>query len=141
MCQSPFIPDGSWHDRLGDLGVQHRSRHGRPPVCIVLDLDEVAAYWLAAGDEQHIDRASQLRLLLPRHRRAGSSLGRIADPVFFIRERVHFAAAVLANECSSPYPLNLSPMLTGGLSRGAAARYPATAGMPQRTGALREKLA
>src|SRR3546814_17114214 len=39
--QSPFIPDGSWFDRLGTTWVFNTGlQHGRPPVHIVLDLDE-----------------------------------------------------------------------------------------------------
>ena len=49
--QSPFIPDGSWFDRLGTTWVFNAGlQHGRPPVYIVLDLDEDAAFWLAAGE-------------------------------------------------------------------------------------------
>ena len=61
--QSPFIPDGSWFDRLGTTWVFNTGlQHGRPPVCIVLDLDEDTAFWLAAGEAQRIDlRAPLLR--------------------------------------------------------------------------------
>ena len=82
--QSPFIPDGSWYDRLGTTWVFNTGlQHGRPPVCIVLDLDEGTAFWLAAGEAQCIDlRAPLLRPA------AGIenpppwliSLGRIAEP-------------------------------------------------------------
>src|SRR5258708_1750283 len=38
--QSPFIPDGSWFDRLGTTwGFNTGLQHGRPPVSILLDLD------------------------------------------------------------------------------------------------------
>ena len=56
---------------------------GRPPICIVLDIDEGAAFWLAAGEAQCID------LQAPLQRPAApisdpppwlTSLGRIADP-------------------------------------------------------------
>jgi hypothetical protein len=65
--QSPFIPDGSWFDRLGTTWVFNTGlQHGRPPVCIVLDLDEGAAFWLAAGEAQCIDlRAPLLRPAAP----------------------------------------------------------------------------
>jgi hypothetical protein len=83
--QSPFIPDGSWFDRLGTTWVFNTGlQHGRPPVCIVLDLDEDTAFWLAAGEAQRID------LRAPLARPAAEianpppwliSLGRIAEPV------------------------------------------------------------
>jgi hypothetical protein len=82
--QSPFIPDGSWFDRLGATWIFNSGlQHGRPPVYIVLDLDEDAAFWLAAGEAQRID------LRAPLARPAAEienpppwliSLGRIADP-------------------------------------------------------------
>ena len=61
--QSPFIPDGSWFDRIGTTWVFNTGlQHGRPPVYLVLDLDEDAAFWLAAGEAQRIDlRAPLLR--------------------------------------------------------------------------------
>jgi Icc-related predicted phosphoesterase len=82
--QSPFIPDGSWYDRLGDTWVFNAGlQPGRPPVHIVLDIDEGQAFWLAAGEAQYIDLNAPLR------RPASpvvdppewlTSLGRIADP-------------------------------------------------------------
>lgn len=82
--QSPFIPDGSWYDRLGDTWVFNAGlQPGRPPVYIVLDIDAGKAFWLAAGDAQCID------LNAPLQRPAApvvdppewlTSLGRIADP-------------------------------------------------------------
>jgi hypothetical protein len=84
--QSPFIPDGSWFDRLGATWVFNAGlQAGRPPVHIVLDIDDGTAFWLAAGDEQVID------LNAPLQRPAApvmnppawlTSLGRIADPIF-----------------------------------------------------------
>ena len=54
--QSPFIPDGSWFDRLGDTWVFNAGlQPGRPPVYIVLDIDEGAAFWLSA-EASTIDR-------------------------------------------------------------------------------------
>jgi hypothetical protein len=83
--QSPFIPDGSWFDRLGATWVFNAGlQPGRPPVHIVLDIEDGKAFWLAAGDEQFID------LNAPRQRPAAAvadppawltSLGRIADPM------------------------------------------------------------
>jgi Icc-related predicted phosphoesterase len=83
--QSPFIPDGSWFDRLGTPGVYNPGLPpGRPPVHIVLDIDEGTAFWLSAGDAQWID------LNAPMQRPAApvihppawlTSLGRIADPI------------------------------------------------------------
>ncbi len=69
--QSPFIPDGSWFDRLGSTWVFNTT-------------DDGTAFWLAAGDEQYID------LNAPLQRPAApvtdppawlTSLGRIADPI------------------------------------------------------------
>jgi hypothetical protein len=82
--QSPFIPDGSWFDRLGTTWVFNTGlQHGRPPVYIVLDLDEGTAFWLAAGEAQCIDLRAPLRR--PAADIANPppwliSLGRIADP-------------------------------------------------------------
>ena len=82
--QSPFIPDGSWFDRLGATWVFNTGlQHGRPPVHIVLDLDEGAAFWLAAGEAQRIDLRAPCsgRRRKSRTRRRGSyRLGRIAEP-------------------------------------------------------------
>jgi Icc-related predicted phosphoesterase len=82
--ESPFIPDGSWFDRLGTTWVFNTGlQHGRPPVCIVLDLDEGTAYWLAAGEAQCIDlRAPLLRPAAPVQNPPPwlISLDRIADP-------------------------------------------------------------
>ena len=83
--QSPFIADGSWFDRLGDTWVFNTGlQHGRPPVCIVLDLDAETAFWLAAGEEQCIDlRAPLLRPAAPVRNPPPwlTSLGRIAETV------------------------------------------------------------
>ena len=60
--QSPFIPDGSWFDRLGDTWVFNTGlQHGRPPVYLVVDLDEDTAFWLAAGEAQRVDLRGPLR--------------------------------------------------------------------------------
>ena len=82
--QSPFIPDGSWFDRLGDSWVFNAGlQPGRPPVYIVLDIDDGKAFWLSAADARWIDLAAPLQ------RPAAEiidppqwliSLGRIADP-------------------------------------------------------------
>jgi len=54
--QSPFITDGSWFDRLGDTWVLNTGlQPGRPPTCIVLDIDRGTAFWLAAGEQRWID--------------------------------------------------------------------------------------
>ena len=59
--QSPFIPDGSWFDRLGDTWVFNTGlQPGRPPVYIVLDIDEGSAFWLSAGAAQSIDLRAPL---------------------------------------------------------------------------------
>jgi hypothetical protein len=82
--QSPFIPDGSWFDRLGATWVFNSGlQPGRPPVHIVLDIDYETAFWLSAGDEQYIDL--NMPLLRPAALVANppkwlTSLGRIADP-------------------------------------------------------------
>src|SRR5216683_2127027 len=50
--ESPFIPDGSWFDRLGPTWVFNTGRlPGRPPTHIVLEIDGGTAFWLAAGDQ------------------------------------------------------------------------------------------
>jgi Icc-related predicted phosphoesterase len=82
--QSPFIPEGSWFDRLGETWTFNAGLEpGRPPVHIVLDIDDGAAFWLSAEDQQRID------LTAPLQRPAApvvhppawlTSLGRIADP-------------------------------------------------------------
>jgi Icc-related predicted phosphoesterase len=84
--QSPFIPDGSWFDRLGPTWVFNTGRlPGRPPTHIVLDIDSGTAFWLAPGDQQWID------LDAPLQRPAApvaeppdwlTSLGQIPDPFF-----------------------------------------------------------
>jgi Icc-related predicted phosphoesterase len=87
--QSPFIPDGSWFDRLGPTWVFNTGRlPGRPPTHIVLDIDSGTAFWLAPGDQQRID------LDAPLQRPAApvaeppdwlTSLGQIPDPFFSSR--------------------------------------------------------
>jgi Icc-related predicted phosphoesterase len=60
--QSPFIPDGSWFDRLGDTWVFNTGlQPGRPPAYVVIDFDESRTYWLAAGEAQWIDLGAPLR--------------------------------------------------------------------------------
>jgi len=82
--QSPFIPDGSWFDRLGDSWVFNAGlQPGRPPVYIVLDIDEGTAFWLAAGEAQWIDLDAPLQRPARPVATAPEwliSLGRIADP-------------------------------------------------------------
>jgi Icc-related predicted phosphoesterase len=82
--QSPFIPDGSWFDRLGDTWVFNAGlQAGRPPVYVVIDIDDGTAFWLAAGDAQYIDLNAPLRRPAAPvdHPPAWlTSLGRIADP-------------------------------------------------------------
>ncbi|MBR0758348.1 metallophosphoesterase [Bradyrhizobium jicamae] len=83
--QSPFIPDGSWFDRIGDSWVFNAGlQPGRPPVYIVLDIEAGQAFWLAAGEAQQIDLTQALQ------RPAAPvvqppdwliSLDRIADPI------------------------------------------------------------
>jgi Icc-related predicted phosphoesterase len=83
--QSPFITDGSWFDRLGDSWVFNTGlQPGRPPVYIVLDLDEAKAFWLPAGDARYIDlRAPLLRPALPITQPPPwlITLDQIADPI------------------------------------------------------------
>jgi Icc-related predicted phosphoesterase len=82
--QSPFIADGSWFDRLGDTWVFNTGlQPGRPPVYIVLDLDEGAAFWLAADDARSIDLKAPLARPAAKIQMAPPwliSLDRIADP-------------------------------------------------------------
>jgi hypothetical protein len=83
--QSPFITDGSWYDRLGDTWVFNTGlQPGRPPVYIVLDLDEELAFWLPAGDARYIDLKAELkRPALPITKPPDwlITLDRIADPI------------------------------------------------------------
>lgn len=82
--QSPFIPDGSWFDRLGDTWVFNTGlQPGRPPAYIVLDLDEAKAFWLSAEEAQSIDLKAPLTRPAATIQAAPSwltSLDRIADP-------------------------------------------------------------
>lgn len=83
--QSPFIPNGSWFDRLGETWVFNAGlQPGRPPTYIVLDLGAETAFWLSATNAEWID------LKAPLQRPANhitdvpdwlTSLGRIADPI------------------------------------------------------------
>jgi Icc-related predicted phosphoesterase len=83
--QSPFIADGSWFDRLGDTWVFNAGlQPGRPPVYIVLDINEAKAFWLPAGDARYIDLAAPLlRPALPIVQPPPwlITLDRIADPI------------------------------------------------------------
>jgi Icc-related predicted phosphoesterase len=82
--QSPFIPAGSWYDRVRTTWVFNAGlQPGRPPTYIVLDLDEGAAFWLAAGERQWIDLNAPLqRPAAPIEDSPAwlTSLGRIPDP-------------------------------------------------------------
>jgi hypothetical protein len=82
--QSPFITDGSWFDRLGQSWVFNAGlQPGRPPTCIVLDLDAGKAFWLAAGEAQWIDLNALLKRPAAPIEAAPdwlTSLDRIADP-------------------------------------------------------------
>lgn len=82
--QSPFIADGSWFDRVGESWVFNTGlQPGRPPTCIVLDLDADKAFWLAAGEAQWIDLNAPLtRPAAPIEAAPDwlTSLDQIADP-------------------------------------------------------------
>ena len=82
--QSPFIADGSWFDRLSDTWVFNTGlQPGRPPVYIVLDIDEGTAFWLSAGDAQTIDLKAPLTRPAAPVRVAPpwlTSLDQISDP-------------------------------------------------------------
>jgi Icc-related predicted phosphoesterase len=84
--QSPFIPDGSWFDRLGATWTFNTGRlPGRPPTHIVLEIERGTAFWLAAGEEQWIDLNSPLqRPAAPVSDPPAwlASLGRIPDPIY-----------------------------------------------------------
>lgn len=83
--QSPFIPEGSWYDRLGDTWVFNTGlQPGRPPVYIVLDIDEAKAFWLPAGDARYIDLEAPLRrpaLPIVQPPPWLTALDRIVDPI------------------------------------------------------------
>jgi Icc-related predicted phosphoesterase len=82
--QAPFIPDGSWFDRLGATWVFNAGlQFGRPPVFVVLDTDAGKAFWLSAGDAESIDLDAPLQRPAASIAQAPAwltSLGRIADP-------------------------------------------------------------
>jgi hypothetical protein len=82
--QSPFVPEGSWFDRLGQTWVFNAGlQPGRPPTHIVLDLDASKAFWLAAGEAQWIDLDAPLKRPASYVEEPPdwlTSLGRIADP-------------------------------------------------------------
>ena len=82
--QSPFVPDGSWFDRLGRTWVFNTGlQHGRPPTFIVLDMEQDRAFWLAAGQYEYIELNAPLRrpaLPISEPPEWLTSLGRIADP-------------------------------------------------------------
>jgi Icc-related predicted phosphoesterase len=87
--QSPFIPDGSWFDRLGKTWVFNAGlQPGRPPVHIVLDIDgaridDAKAFWLAAGEAQCVDLNAPLQrpaAMISAPPAWLTSLDRIADP-------------------------------------------------------------
>jgi Icc-related predicted phosphoesterase len=83
--QSPFIPDGSWFDRLGPTWVFNTGlQPGRPPVYIVLDIDEGTAFWLPAEGAQSIDLNAPLQRPAAAIQKPPAwltSLDRIADPI------------------------------------------------------------
>jgi Icc-related predicted phosphoesterase len=82
--QSPFIPNGSWFDRLGTTWVFNTGRlPGRPPTHIVLDVGEGTAFWLAPGEEQYIDLKASLQPATRVENRPAwlTSLDLIADPI------------------------------------------------------------
>jgi hypothetical protein len=82
--QSPFIPDGSWFDRLGNTWVFNAGlQPGRPPVYIVLDMEKSEAFWLAAGEAQRINLDAPLQrpaAAITDPPKWLTSLDRIADP-------------------------------------------------------------
>ena len=74
--QSPFIPDGSWFDRLGSTWVFNTGlQPGRPPVYIVLDIDEGTAFWLPAEGRNR--STSMHRCSGRRHNPAAAGLAHI----------------------------------------------------------------
>jgi hypothetical protein len=86
ICNLYVRYPGSWFDRLGTTWIFNTGlQHGRPPVYIVIDLDENAAFWIAAGEAQRIDlHAPLLRPAAPILTPPPwlTSLGQIADPLF-----------------------------------------------------------
>src|SRR5260370_1189489 len=57
-----FSADGCWFDGLGDpWSFNPGMQPGRPPVYIVLYIDDGTAFWLAAGEAQTIDLKAPLR--------------------------------------------------------------------------------
>jgi hypothetical protein len=54
--QSPFVPDGSWADRIGETwGFNAGHQVGPIPSHIVVDLDDARAFWLSLLGQETID--------------------------------------------------------------------------------------
>lgn len=54
--QSPFVPDGSWADRIGRTWVFNAGHQIGPiPAHVVVDLDEPRAFWLSLMGQESID--------------------------------------------------------------------------------------
>jgi Icc-related predicted phosphoesterase len=83
--QSPFVPQGSWFDRLGNTWVFNTGlQPGRPPTFIVLDIAQGTAFWLAAGKYEYIELNAPLRrpaLPISDPPEWLTSLDRIPDPI------------------------------------------------------------
>ncbi len=59
--QSPFVPDGSWADRIGNTWVFNAGHQVGPvPSHVVVDLDEARAFWLSLMAEETIDLGGQV---------------------------------------------------------------------------------
>jgi Icc-related predicted phosphoesterase len=57
--QSPFTPEGSWVDRIGDTWVLNAGHQiGRVPARIELDLEVGTARWVSLMGEEEVDFAS-----------------------------------------------------------------------------------
>jgi Icc-related predicted phosphoesterase len=57
--QSPFVPDGSWADRIGNSWVFNAGHQVGPiPAHVVVDLDEPRAFWLSLMGRESIDLGS-----------------------------------------------------------------------------------
>lgn len=65
--QSPFVPQGSWADRIGDTWVFNAGHQVGPiPTHVVVDTDGPRAYWLSLYGAETADLGAQLSRPLDR---------------------------------------------------------------------------
>lgn len=65
--QSPFVPDGSWVDRIGETWVFNAGQQfGVPPAHVVVDTDTGEALWFSAAGSQIVQLEGPLERPVPR---------------------------------------------------------------------------